>query len=67
MSDAVSRLLDAALEEATRLAALPAAAYAGNAQKVRGPGIERFAAAVARDRAATTSPEALAVSARRAP
>lgn len=44
-------ILDAALAEAARLAALPAAAYAGNAAKVRAAGIERLAAAVARDRA----------------
>ena len=44
-------VLDAAFAEATRLAALPAAAYAGNAAKVRAAGIERLAAAVARDRA----------------
>jgi enoyl-CoA hydratase len=43
-------LLDAAMAEAARLAALPAAAYAGNAAKVRAEGIERLAAAVARDR-----------------
>jgi enoyl-CoA hydratase len=43
--------LDAAMAEAARLAALPAAAYAGNAAKVRAAGIERRAAAVARDRA----------------
>ena len=45
-------LLDAALEEANRLAAFAPDAYAGNAAKVRGPGIESLAAAVARDRAA---------------
>lgn len=45
-------ILDAALAEANRLAALPAAAYAGNAAKVRAAGIERIAAAVARDREA---------------
>ena len=45
-------LLDAAMAEANRLAALPAAAYAGNAAKVRAGGIERLAAAVARDREA---------------
>lgn len=47
-------VLDAAIEEATRLAALPAAAYAGNAQKVRGPGAERLAALLAKDRAGAT-------------
>lgn len=45
-------VVEAALEEATRLAALPASAYAGNSRKVRGPGIERLVAAVAADRAA---------------
>ncbi len=44
--------LDVALAEAARLAALPAAAYAGNAAKVRGPGIERLRAAVSKDRRA---------------
>ena len=48
-------VLDAAMAEAVRLAALPAAAYAGNAAKVRARGIERVAAAVARDRAAAGS------------
>jgi len=43
--------VDAAVEEATRLAALPAQAYAGNAAKVRGPGADRVAAAVTADRA----------------
>jgi enoyl-CoA hydratase len=43
-------LLDTALEEATRLAAFAPQAYAGNAGKVRGPGIEALAEAVARDR-----------------
>ena len=45
-------LLEAALEEATRLAAFAPDAYAGNAAKVRGPGIDALADAVARDRAA---------------
>jgi enoyl-CoA hydratase len=45
-------LLDAALAEASRLSALPAAAFAGNSAKVRAVGIERLAAAVARDRQA---------------
>ena len=45
-------VLDAAMTEAQRLAALPAVAYAGNAAKVRARGIERLAAAVAQDRAA---------------
>lgn len=49
---APDEVLDKALAEAERLAALPAAAYAGNAAKVRAPGLERLAAAVARDRAA---------------
>jgi enoyl-CoA hydratase len=48
-------VLDAAMAEATRLAALPAAAYAGNAAKVRAAGVERLAAAVARDRAMVTA------------
>ena len=48
-------VLAAALAEADRLAALPAAAYAGNAAKVRAAGIERLAAAVARDREAVTA------------
>jgi enoyl-CoA hydratase len=48
-------VLDAALAEANRLAALPAAAYAGNAAKVRAIGIERLTEAVARDRAAIAS------------
>jgi enoyl-CoA hydratase len=45
-------VLSAALEEADRLAAFSPEAYAGNAAKVRGPGVDRLAAAVARDRAA---------------
>lgn len=45
------QVLDAAIEEATRLAALPAHAYAGNAAKVRAPGIDRLRAAVSKDRA----------------
>ena len=45
-------LIEAALAEATRLGALPPDAYAGNAAKVRGPGIEDLADTVARDRAA---------------
>jgi enoyl-CoA hydratase len=45
-------LIDAALEEATRLGAFAAEAYAGNAAKVRGPGIAALADAVGRDRAA---------------
>jgi enoyl-CoA hydratase len=48
-------VLAAAMAEAARLAALSPEAYAGNAAKVRGPGIERLAAAVARDRAAVAS------------
>jgi enoyl-CoA hydratase len=39
-----------ALEEAARLGALDAAAYAGTAAKVRGPGCARLAAALDRDR-----------------
>jgi enoyl-CoA hydratase len=42
----------AALEEAARLAAFSPQAYAGNAAKVRQRGVDRLAAAVARDRAA---------------
>ena len=45
-------VVDAAMAEAARLAALPAAAYAGNAAKVRARGLERLSAAVAKDRAA---------------
>lgn len=45
------RLMEAAMQEAARLAALPPDAYAGAARKVRGPGIDRVAAAIARDRA----------------
>jgi enoyl-CoA hydratase len=41
-----------AAEEAARLAALEPAAYAGNAAKLRGPGIARLQAAVAKDRQA---------------
>ena len=45
-------LLERAYAEAARLAALPAAAFAGNSAKVRAAGIQRLAAAVARDREA---------------
>ena len=45
------RVLDVALEEAARLAALDNAAYSGNLAKVRGPCLERLTAAVAKDRA----------------
>jgi enoyl-CoA hydratase len=48
-------VLAAALEEATRLAAFSPAVYAGIAAKVRGPGADRLAAAIARDRAAVES------------
>ena len=48
-------IYDAGMAEAARLAALPAAAYAGNAAKLRAEGIERLAAAVARDREAITA------------
>jgi enoyl-CoA hydratase len=48
-------VLATAMEEAARLAALSPEAYAGNAAKVRGAGIDRLAAAVARDRAAVAS------------
>lgn len=47
-------VLAAAMEEAERLGALPAGAYAGNAAKVRAPGIERIRRAVEAD-AATVS------------
>jgi enoyl-CoA hydratase len=39
-----------AMEEAARLGALSPGAYAGNAAKLRGPGLARLAAAVAKDR-----------------
>jgi enoyl-CoA hydratase len=52
---AEGEVLDAAMAEAVRLAALPAAAYAGNAAKVRAEGIERLADAVARDRQAISA------------
>ena len=39
-----------AVEEAARLGALDPTAYAGNAAKLRGPGLARFDAAIARDR-----------------
>lgn len=42
-----------ATAEAARLGALAAGAYAGNAEKLRGPGVARLEAALARDRAAT--------------
>lgn len=48
----VEQLLETAMAEAARLAALPAAAYAGNATKVRAEGVARLEAAIARDRAA---------------
>lgn len=48
-------VLETARAEAARLAALPAAAYANNAAKVRAEGIARLEAAVARDRAALSS------------
>jgi len=48
-------LLASALAEARRLGALDRTAYAGNAAKLRGAGIERLAAAVARDRAAVAA------------
>ncbi len=43
--------VDVAIAEANRLAALPGAAYAGNAAKIRSRGIERLAAALGRDEA----------------
>ena len=43
-----------ATAEAVRLGALDRIAYAGNAAKLRGPGIDRLRDAVARDRAAVT-------------
>lgn len=48
---APDEVMPAAIEEATRLGALPAAAYAGNAHKVRGDGIALLEAALAADRA----------------
>jgi enoyl-CoA hydratase len=48
-------VIDAALEEAARLAAFSPPAYAGNALKVRGPGIERLEAVVGADRAAVNA------------
>ena len=48
-------VLETAVTEARRLGALSPTAYAGNSAKVRGPGIERLAAIVARDRAAIAS------------
>jgi enoyl-CoA hydratase len=44
-------VIGAAMAEAKRLGEFNPAAYAGNAAKVRGPGIERLAQALARDRA----------------
>ena len=52
---AADAALDTAMAEAGRLAALPAAAYAGNAAKLRAAGIERLEAAVTRDRAGVSS------------
>lgn len=49
------QVLEAAHAEAERLAALPAAAYAGNAAKVRAEGIARLEQAIARDRDAITA------------
>ena len=46
------QVIDAAFAEAERLAALPAAAYAGNAAKVRADGIARLEQAISRDRRA---------------
>jgi enoyl-CoA hydratase len=48
-------VLAAAMQEAARLAAFSPEAYAGNAAKIRAAGIDRLAAAVARDRAAVAS------------
>jgi enoyl-CoA hydratase len=47
---AADRLMDAAMEESTRLAAFAPDAYAGNAAKMRGPGVAALEAAVGRDR-----------------
>jgi enoyl-CoA hydratase len=47
-----AEVVERAVEDAARLAAFSTEAYAGNALKVRGPGIERLSAAVGRDRAA---------------
>jgi enoyl-CoA hydratase len=52
------RVTEVAVDEAARLAALDPTAYAGNAAKLRGPGIARLAAAVARDRDAIGPPVA---------
>jgi enoyl-CoA hydratase len=45
------QVVKVATEEAARLGAFEPAAYAGNAAKLRGPGIARLAAAVDRDKA----------------
>jgi enoyl-CoA hydratase len=45
------QVMNVAMEEANRLAALDRTAYSGNLAKLRGPCIERLAAAVAKDRA----------------
>lgn len=47
-----NEVLETALAEAGRLAALPPAAYAGNAAKLRAGAVARLEAAIARDRAA---------------
>lgn len=52
---APDQVLDVALAEAGRLGALPAAAYAGNAAKVRAEGVARLEAAIAGDRAAVSA------------
>ena len=44
------RVLDAAFAEAERLAAAPQPAYGGNAQKVRGPAVERLRQILQQDR-----------------
>jgi len=46
------QVLKTAIEEGSRLAALPGAAYAGNAAKLRAPGITRIEKALADDRRA---------------
>jgi enoyl-CoA hydratase len=46
------QVVEAAAEQAARLGALEPAAYAGNAAKLRGPGIARLSAAIAKDRSA---------------
>jgi enoyl-CoA hydratase len=49
------QVVQVAAEQAARLGALEPAAYAGNAAKLRGPGIVRLSAAVAKDRSGPSS------------